>query len=344
MRAIAIHRHGGPDELRLDELPKPVAGRGEVTVKLSAASLNHLDIWVRNGIPGLKLTFPHVMGSDGSGTIEEVGEGGEGLLSGDRVLIDPGISCGQCEFCMKGEQSQCVTFHLLGEHIHGTFADYVVVPRENVYPIPPHLSFEEAAALPLIFLTAWRMLVTRAKLKAGEDILVIGIGGGVAGAVLQLSLAMGARVIATSGGPKKVERALEMGAFHAFDHHERDIADEVRRITNQHGVDVCVETVGTATWQKSLQSLAKGGRLVTCGATSGPLGETDIRRIFWNQLTILGSTMGNRSDVIEMLQFVEKKNLKPIIDSTYPLEEVREAHERMIHGEQFGKLVLKISD
>jgi NADPH2:quinone reductase len=284
------------------------------------------------------------MGSDGSGTIEETGEGVEHISPGDRVLIDPGISCGRCEYCAKGEHSQCVTFHLLGEHINGTFAEYVLVPGENVHPIPPHLSFEEAAALPLVFLTAWRMLVSRAKLKAGEDLLVIGIGGGVAGAALQLGLAIGARVIATSGNPKKVERAIEMGAFHAFDHNELDIADEVRRITDQRGIDVCAETVGNATWRKSLKSMAKGGRLVTCGATTGPQGETDIRRVFWNQLTILGSTMGSRNDVVETLRFAQDKGLKPVIDSTFPLEEAREAHERMIRGEQFGKIVLKISD
>jgi len=342
MKAVTIHRHGEPEEIRLDEVPKPRSGANEVVIRLMAASLNHLDIWVRKGIPGLKFSFPHIMGSDGAGIVDRTGKGVKWLRKGDRVLIDPGISCGRCEFCERGEQSECVSFGLLGEHIHGTFAEYVGVPVENVHPIPSHLSFEEAAALPLVFLTAWRMLVTRAQLKAGEDLLVIGIGGGVASAALQIGLAMGVRVIATSGDPKKVKQALELGAHHAFNHNDRDIAEEARKATGNRGADVCAETVGAATWSKSLQALAKGGRLVTCGATTGPMGETDIRRVFWNQLTILGSTMGSRSDCREMLRFVERTGIRPIIDSTYPLEKARAAHERLMRREQFGKIVLTI--
>ncbi len=343
MRAVTIRKHGGLEEIRLEEVPVPEAGDGRVIVRLRAAALNHLDIWVRRGIPGLKLTFPHIMGSDGSGVVEATGSGVEGIKTGDRVLLDPGISCGECEFCRKGEHSQCVTFHLLGEHIDGTFADYVSVPAGNVHPVPPHLSFEEAAALPLVFLTAWRMLFTRAGLKAGEYLLVIGVGGGVSSAAFQLGKAIGARVIVTSGDRNKLEKALKMGAYGAIDHKERDMVAEVRKITDRRGVDVCVDSVGNATWRKSLQCLAKGGRLVTCGATTGSNPPTDIQRIFWNQLTILGSTMGSRSDVREMLRFVAEKGLKPVIDSIYPLEEAIAAQEKMEKGEQFGKLVLRIS-
>jgi NADPH:quinone reductase-like Zn-dependent oxidoreductase len=344
MRAITIHRHGGPEELRLDEMPEPTAGPGEVVVRLKAAALNHLDIWVRGGIPGLKLSFPHIMGSDGAGIVSEIGEGVEPIAPGDPVLVDPGISCGRCEFCEMGEESQCIEFHLLGEHVDGTYADFAVVPQRNIHPIPSHLSFEEAAALPLVYLTAWRMLVSRARLSPNEDLLIIGIGGGVASAAMQLGLEMGARVIVTSGDPKKIEKARDLGVHHAFNHHERDIVDEVKKATDRRGVDVCADSAGAATWQKSLQCLAKGGRLVTCGATTGPVGETDIRRLFWNQLSILGSTMGSRKDVLDMLRFVEEKGLRPIIDTLYPLEEVLDAHNKLVRGEQFGKLVLKIND
>jgi NADPH:quinone reductase-like Zn-dependent oxidoreductase len=344
MRAVTIHKHGGPEELRLEEMPAPEAEDGKVLIKLKAAALNHLDLWVRKGIPGLKLKFPHIMGSDGSGVVEETGSGVKGIASGDSVLLDPGISCGVCEFCAKGEHSECVTFHLIGEHIDGTHADYVLAPQENVHPIPSHLSFEEAAALPLVFLTAWRMLFTRAGLRAGEDLLVIGVGGGVSNAAFHLGTAIGARVTVTSGDQKKVEKALEMGAYHAFNHKEQDFVTEVRKITDRRGVDVCLDSVGDATWRKSLQSLAKGGRLVTCGATTGPNPSTDIQRIFWNQLTIMGSTMGSRNDVLEMLRFVTDKGLKPVIDSTYPLEEARAAQEKMEKGEQFGKIVIKIGE
>lgn len=343
MRAVTIHGHGGPEELRLEEVEKPTPGKGEVVVRLAAAALNHLDIWVLKGVPGLTLSFPHIMGSDGSGTVDQPGEAVDGIKKGDRVLINPGISCGECEFCGKGEESECRSFHLLGEHIDGTFAEYVAVPEKNLHVVPEHLSFEEAAGLPLVFLTAWRMLVSRAHLAAGEDLLVIGAGGGVAGAAIQLGLELGARVIATSGDPEKVEKASKMGAHHAFNHGEKDIVREVRQFTKGRGVDVCVDSVGEATWSKSIGSLVKGGRLVTCGATSGPLGETDIRRVFWNQLTILGSTMGSRSDVREMLRFVEERSMKPVIDTIFPLDHALEAHERMIRGEQFGKLVLRIS-
>jgi NADPH:quinone reductase-like Zn-dependent oxidoreductase len=344
MRAITIHRHGGPEEIMLDEVPRPVPGRGEVVVKLASAALNHLDIWVRSGIHGLRLDFPHVMGSDGSGTIDEIGEGVEGAFAGQGVLIDPGISCGRCEFCTKGEHSECLSFHLLGEHINGTFAEYVKVPAENIHPIPEHLSFDEAAALPLVFLTAWRMLITRGKMKAGEDLLIIGIGGGVAGAALLIGLALGARVIVTSGDSKKLERAVGLGAARGIDHNRQDISKEVRRLTDNRGVDLCFDSVGQATWTESLKCLARGGRMVTCGATSGPVVETDIRRIFWNQLTIIGSTMGNRNDMREMLRFVERTSLRPIIDSVTPMKDARAAHEKMLRGVQFGKLVLKISE
>jgi NADPH:quinone reductase-like Zn-dependent oxidoreductase len=342
MRAVTIRRHGGPSVVRFETLPDPQPGPGEVLVRLHAAALNHLDIWVRRGIPGLKLAFPHVMGSDGAGTVASTGPDVDDVSCGDRVLIDPGISCGRCEFCARGDHSLCVSFHLLGEHVHGTWAEFVKVPRENVHPIPPHLSFREAAALPLVFLTAWRMLFTRGRLRAGEDLLVIGVGGGVAGAALRLGLAAGARVIVTSGSPRKLARATRLGAHHTINHARKDFLKEVRRITDGRGVDVCADSVGEATWARSLKCLAKGGRLVTCGATTGALPETDVRRIFWNQLSILGSTMGSRTDFRNMLRFVRNRRIRPVVDSAFPLEEARRAVARMEKGEQFGKIVLRI--
>lgn len=344
MKAMVIHGHGGIEKLCYEDIPEPVISDNDVLIRLYSASLNRLDIWVRGGLPGLKLAFPHTLGSDGAGIVAKVGSGVRKFQSGDPVLVDPGISCGRCEFCQAGEHSLCATFHLLGEHVPGTFAEYVKVPQENVYPIPEGFSFEEAAAFPLTYLTAWRMLVTRARIRPAEDILILGIGGGVSCAALQIAKHAGARVIATSSSDEKLEKARRHGANFTINYRTHDFVEEVRLLTQQRGVDLVVNSVGGDTWSRSLICLAKGGRMVTCGATTGAQSPTDIGRIFWNQLTILGSTMGNRQEFSQVLSLVRKGKVRPIIDSVFPLQDAVKAIEHMESQKQFGKIVLKITD
>ena len=342
MKAAYIRKHGPLDVIEVGELPAPVPGPGQVRVRVRAGALNHLDIFVRNGIPGIPVPFPHVMGSDGAGVVESAGPGVTGVKEGDEVVLNPGIHCGTCEYCLKGEHSLCVTFHLLGEHIAGTFAEYVVAPAVNACPKPKGLSFEEAASFPLTFLTAWRLLVTKARARPGESLLVLGIGGGVSLAALSIGKMLGLRVGVTSGSPEKLARAGELGADFAIDHSATDFAREVRRITGKRGVDIVLDSVGKATWKQSIASLARGGRLLTCGATTGPNPETDIARIFWNQLTIHGSTMGTHGEFAEMLRMFHDGRLRPVVDSVFPLGQTREAVRRLEEKRQFGKIVLRV--
>lgn len=344
MKAMVIHGHGGIEKLCYEDIPEPVISDNDVLIRLYSASLNRLDIWVRGGLPGLKVAFPHTLGSDGAGVVAKVGTGVRKFQIGDPVLVDPGISCGRCEFCQAGEHSLCATFHLLGEHVPGTFAEYVKVPQENVYPIPEGFSFEEAAAFPLTYLTAWRMLVTKARIRPAEDILILGIGGGVSCAALQIAKHAGARVIATSSSDEKLEKARRHGANFTINYRTHDFVEEVRLLTQQRGVDLVVNSVGGDSWSRSLICLAKGGRMVTCGATTGSQSPTDIGRIFWNQLTILGSTMGNRQEFSQVLSLVRKGKVRPIIDSVFPLQDAVKAIEHMESQKQFGKIVLKITD
>jgi len=342
MKAVFISEHGGIDKIKFDEVKKPVISSKEVLIKLKAASLNHLDIWVRQGIPGIKVEFPHILGSDGAGIVEEAGSEVKNVKAGDKVLLNPGISCNTCEFCSAGEHSLCPTFHLLGEHVNGTYAEYVKAPFENVHRMPGNLSFEEAAAFPLVFLTAWRMLISKARLLPGETILILGIGGGVSGAALRIAKQIGARVIVTSGDNNKLEKAKQLGADIGINYNETDFAKEVRNLTNKRGVDVVLDNIGAATWIKSLSSLTRGGRLVTCGSTTGANPQTDIQRIFWNQISVFGSTMGNRKEFLQILNLFDVNNLKPIIDSVFPLKDFKEAQNRMENKNQFGKIVIKI--
>lgn len=304
--------------------------------------MNHLDIFVRKGIPGIPLAFPHVLGSDGAGVIDAVGDGVSRARTGDEVVLNPGISCGTCEFCLKGEHSLCVGFHLLGEHIAGTFAEFVVAPEINTFPKPGGLPWEEAAAFPLTFLTAWRMLVTKARVKPGESLLVVGIGGGVALAALQIAKLLGMTVWVTSGSEEKLSRAKMLGADVGIDHSAGDFSREVRKATGKRGVDVVLDSVGKATWKSSIASLARGGRLLTCGATTGSDPEEDLARIFWNQLTVHGSTMGTHGEFAEMLRMFGDGRLRPVIDAVFPLSEAREAERRLEEKRQFGKIVLRI--
>jgi NADPH:quinone reductase-like Zn-dependent oxidoreductase len=326
MKAIRIHEDGGPEVLRYEEAPDPVAGEGEVLVRLRAASLNHLDIWVRSGLPSVQK--PRILGADGAGVVEALGEGVSGLEPGQRVVINPGIEHGD-------------VIHVIGEHTQGTHAELAVVPATNVYPLAVGLSFEEAAAFPLVFETAYRMLVTKARLQEGEWVLVWGIGGGVATASLQIARALGARVVVTSSSDAKLARAAELGADVTVNHATGDVVGAVKAATGE-GVDVVVEHVGEATWKSSLAAVRAGGRVTVCGATSGPNPPAQLHRIWWKQLTVLGSTMGRRADFEGAYELVKDGRAKAIIDRVFPLSEARAAHERLEAGEQFGKVVLAI--
>jgi NADPH:quinone reductase-like Zn-dependent oxidoreductase len=343
VRALYFESHGDPSALIVGDRPAPRPGGGEVLVRLRAASLNHLDLFVLRGLPGVPVELPHIGGADGTGTVAEIGEGVKGWNLGDEVVLNPGLWCGGCEFCARGEESLCVSYGILGEHANGTFADYVKVPAASLTPKPVGLSWPEAAAFGLTFLTAWRMLMTRARLVAGETVLIHGIGGGVALAALAIAKHAGATVFVTSSSERKLARARELGADEALNYTSCDVWREVRSLTGKRGVDVVVETVGAATWMASLRSAAKGGRIVTCGATTGPNPTEEVRLIFWNQLSILGSTMGSRHDWQEMVRAVGEWGLRPVLDSVLPLERGREAYERMASGEQYGKIVLDVT-
>lgn len=343
VRALFFAGHGEPDNLVFGDRPQPQPGRDEVVVRLCASALNHLDLFVLRGMPGLRVALPHVGGADGAGTVAAVGDGVVEWKIGSEVVVNPGLWCGACEACRRGEESLCPGFRLLGEHVEGTFAEYVRVPAASLAPRPAHLSWHESAAFGLTFLTAWRMLMTRAHLKSGESVLIHGIGGGVALAALAFAKLAGAAVFATSSSEDKLARAREMGADGTINYTSTDVAGEIRRLTGRRGVDVVVETVGQATWMASLRCAAKGGRIVTCGATSGPNPTEEVRLIFWNQLSILGSTMGSRRDWEAMVTAVEAGRMRPVLDRVFPLERGREAYERLAGAAQFGKIVLDVA-
>ena len=355
MKAAFIESHGGPEALRFGERPEPRPEAGEVLVGLAAASLNHLDLWVRNGIPGVPVSFPRILGADGAGTILELGEGadealarqpagpgGRPLAPGDRVVLNPGLSCGRCEFCRRGEDHLCIRFRLLGEHADGTWAERIAVPAVNVFPWPAALSAAEAAAFPLVTLTAWRMLRVRGRLARGETVLVHGIGGGVATAALGIAVAAGARVMVTSSADAKLARARELGAEAGVNYVREDVRAAVRAWTAKRGVDVVVDSVGGEAWSVSLDAAARGGRIVTCGATAGEDPPARIRRIFWKHLDVLGSTMGSRRDFADVLAAVARGELRPAVDRVFPLAEAGAALRRLEARGQFGKIVLTI--
>jgi NADPH:quinone reductase-like Zn-dependent oxidoreductase len=318
MKAIRIHEDGGPEVLRYEDAPDPEPGPGEVLVRLCAASLNHIDLWVRKGLPSAPK--PRILGSDGAGIREDTGE---------RVVINPGFE--------RGDR-----ILVLGEHMDGTHAELVAVPETNVYPIPQGISFEEAAAFPLVFETVYRLLVTKARLREGEWVLLWGIGSGIGSSGLAIAKALGARVLATSSSDEKLERARELGADATVNHASGDVLEAAKEATDGAGADVVVEHVGEATWQRSLQAARTGGRIVVCGATSGPNPPAALHRIWWKQLTIHGSTMGTKADFEGAYELVASGRARPVIDSVYPLADARAAHERLEAGEQFGKIVLRI--
>jgi NADPH2:quinone reductase len=344
MKATVFHEHGSPEVLKYEDFPDPEVGPNQVLVDIKAVALNHLDLFVRRGIPGLKLEMPHILGSDISGVIKETGSNvTEDFQTGQNVIIDPGSSCGVCEYCVRGEESLCASYGIIGEHYRGGYADFISVDVQNVIQIPDHseLDFNQAAAAPLTFMTAWRMLMPKARVKPGDDVLIIGIGGGVALAALQIAKLAGARVLVTSSSDQKLEKAFELGASIGINYNNNpDFHKEIYALTNRRGVDVVVDSVGEVTWEKSLRSLTKGGRLVTCGATSGPTANTNVNLVFWKQLEILGSTMASRSELRDVLKLVWNGQLKPVVDRVIPLSKAKDAHEILEKGEQFGKLVL----
>ncbi len=338
MKAVFFRRHGGNEVLEYGDWPDPLPGPGEVLVGIRAAALNRLDLFVRDGIPGVPL--PQVPGADGAGVVEAMGEGVSGLTPGDRVLIQPGLFCGKCEFCRSGEQSLCVTFRIVGEHGPGTFAEKAVVPAVNVFPIPGGLSFEQAAAFPLTYQTAWRMIVGRGAVRPGDTVLIHGIGGGVGWAALEIALFCSARVIATTSGAEKADEARAAGAWIVVDYKSENVGEVVRRETAKRGVDVVIDSVGEKTWMTSLKAVRRGGRIVTCGATSGPNPAEEIRLVYWKQISILGSTMANDREFRALLAAVGAGRLKPRIDKVLPLSQAPAAYRLLEEGRQFGKVVL----
>jgi NADPH:quinone reductase-like Zn-dependent oxidoreductase len=326
-------------------MPDPQPAAGEVLIDIRAAALNHLDLWVRKGRPGMNLRFPHILGSDAAGVVAEVGPGVQGVHAGDEVILNPALSCGGCEYCLRGEQSECPSFSLVGLGRPGTFAERVAVPAACVYPKPAHLDFKSAAALPLAYVTAWRMLVTRARLVPGETLLIHGIGGGVALAGLQIAKLIGAEVIVTSSGQEKLNRARSLGADWVVNYRtEPDVTRKIRDLTSARGVDVVMDTVGAATWPLDFAVVRRGGRIVICGVTGGATAETPLNVLYWNQISILGSTMGSHEDFRQMLRAAAEAKLEPVVDSAAPLSRAVEAMARMEAGEQFGKIVLTMGE
>lgn len=330
MRAALFHEHGGPEVIRLEDVPRPSAGAGEVLIRVRAAAMNHLDLWARRGLP-FTIPLPHIGGSDVVGTVEGTGQ---------RVVVNPSLWCGRCRYCLRAEEPLCVEYRILGEHIDGGFAEFVAVPGAHAYPIPDRLSWEEAACLPVSYGTAWRAVVTQAAVRPGEDVLVLGASGGTAIAAVQIAKLAGARVFAVTRGAGNVERVRRLGADVVYDRAEVDWSSQVFRDTGKQGVDVVIENVGEATWQGSLRALGRGGRLVTYGATTGPKVETDLRMLFWKQIRVIGTTMATRTEWEAMLRLAIRGELRPVVDSVMPLEQARSAHERLEAGGQFGKIVL----
>lgn len=346
MRALTIDAHGGLEQLRFrDDLAKPPIIAGvDVRVRLRAAALNHIDLWTLRGVPGMTLVPPWILGADGMGIVEAAGDEVAGVTPGDTVLINPGVSCRACEYCLSGDNPLCLRFGVLGEHRPGTLTEFVVIPAANVRAVPPSTPIEPAAAFSLAALTAWRMCVTKARVSATDQVLIWGIGGGVAQMALQICKARGARVWVTSRSEEKLERARSLGADVLL-HHARgvDVGKEVRARTGKRGVDVVIDTVGTETWGQSLGALGRRGRLVTSGGTTGHLVETDVRRLFWNQWTIMGSTMGSDAEYDAVIDEFVSGRITPVVDSVFPLEQGAEAIARLQSGKQFGKVVVLIN-
>jgi NADPH:quinone reductase-like Zn-dependent oxidoreductase len=342
MKAVIFEQHGGPEVLKFTEVPDPKIRANEVLVEVRACALNHLDVWVRNGLPGIKIPLPHILGDDIAGVVREAGELVTWVHVGDEVMIQPGVSCGHCAQCLAGRDNLCDDYDIIGYRRDGGYAEFVVVPGVNVIPKPKNLSWPEAAALPLVTLTAWHMLVARANVQPGEDVLVHAAGSGVGSLGIQIAKLCGARVITTARSDDKLAKARELGADETINYTQADWPKEAKRLTNGRGVDVVFEHTGATTWPGSILSLKKGGRLVTCGATSGFDAKTDLRHVFYRHLTILGSMMGSKADLLAAMKFIELGRIRAVIDRTLPLAAARKAHELIEDRAQFGKVVLVI--
>jgi NADPH:quinone reductase-like Zn-dependent oxidoreductase len=341
MRSVRFHQHGGVEVLRCEEVPEPEAAPNDALVRVRACALNHLDLWERRGLPHVTIPMPHISGSDVAG--EVVQSSAPDFPSGCRVMLQPGVSCGHCAACLSGRDNECAKYELLGYRtLQGGYAEYLTVPVQNLIPIPDEIDFVRAAAFPLTFLTAWHMLITTARLKRGEDVLVLAAGSGVGQAAIQIARLQGARVFATAGSDEKVERARGLGADAAINHRTQDIAEEIKRLTNRRGVDVVIEHVGEATWPKSVRALARGGRLVTCGATTGARGALDLAALFSKQLSIHGTYMGTKGELLSAARLFFSGQLAPVIDRTFPLGEAAAAQRRLEESRQFGKIVLEV--
>ncbi|BAD70289.1 alcohol dehydrogenase [Thermus thermophilus] len=342
MRAVVMRARGGPEVLEVADLPVPEPGPKEVRVRLKAAALNHLDVWVRKGVASPKLPLPHVLGADGSGVVDAVGPGVEGFAPGDEVVINPGLSCGRCERCLAGEDNLCPRYQILGEHRHGTYAEYVVLPEANLAPKPKNLSFEEAAAIPLTFLTAWQMVVDKLGVRPGDDVLVMAAGSGVSVAAIQIAKLFGARVIATAGSEDKLRRAKALGADETVNYTHPDWPKEVRRLTGGKGADKVVDHTGALYFEGVIKATANGGRIAIAGASSGYEGTLPFAHVFYRQLSILGSTMASKSRLFPILRFVEEGKLKPVVGQVLPLEAAAEGHRLLEERRVFGKVVLQV--
>ena len=339
MKAVRLHQFGGPEVLQFEDVPDPPLRNDQVLVRVRACALNHLDLWVRKGLPGVQL--PHILGSDVAGEIADIGEYVTGLQKGQRVIVAPMVFCGHCRFCVSGVQNMCREFTVLGNGVDGGNCELLAERPDCVIPIPDSLSFEEASAVPLVGLTAWHMLVTRANIRPGQNVLVLGANSGVGMAAIQIGKLFNARVIATAGDEHKMQRARDLGADEVINHYTQKISDEVKRITSKEMCDIVIEHVGQATWGESMKSLKPGGAIVTCGATTGPKVDLDLRFLFSKQFSFLGSYMGTMGDLHDMLKHVFNGKIKGVVDSTFPLSEASAAHERMEKSQMFGKIVLK---
>lgn len=343
MRAVYYEEHGGPDVLKIGDFDDPAAARGQVVIDVKSVSLNHIDLFLRRGLPGLRIPLPHIPGCDAAGVVSEVGEDVTTVAVGDRVLMNPSVSCGQCEFCVRGDASLCTTYTLIGETTQGTCCEKIVVPAINAIPIPDSLSFDDAASIPLVFLTAWRMMIKKGRLRAGESILILGASAGVGIAAIQIAKVAGARVLAAASTDEKLELCRALGADVLINYAKEDFVKRVRTVTGKRGVDVVIDYVGKETWVKSLKSLASGGRLLTCGATTGYDPQTDLRHIFYRQLEIIGSTMGSRNDLMAPLNLILEGRMRTVVGAVFDLEETAEAHRVMEERRALGKIVLKVS-
>ncbi|MBC8214754.1 MAG: zinc-binding dehydrogenase [Candidatus Marinimicrobia bacterium] len=342
MKAVRIHEHGGLEALRYEEIPEPICNDEKVKVQIKSASLNHLDIWIREGFPGMPLPLPLIMGSDGAGIISEVGKNVNDWKVGNEVVIQPNTFCGECDYCKNGKENYCKNYGIIGETENGVQSEFVVLNPINIYPKAKHLSFVDASSMQLVYLTSYQMLITRANLQPNETVLIYGATSGIGSAGIQIAKHLGTKVISTVGSDNKIEYAKQMGSDFVVNHSSENWSKQVKEIVGKKGVNVIFEHPGTATWENSMRLLAKGGRVVTCGATTGPIVKLDLRHLFMKQQTIIGSTMCDMKSFKQVMKHIENGDYKPFVDKVYPMSEIAEAHKRIEDREQIGKVVVSV--